>query len=71
MPGGVVCFYQGYFLRAGEALELLFAGYGVLDVFEVFEIDEALDVIAGGVRAWDLFVVGCGALEQVVGDAGV
>ena len=50
---------------------MFLAGNGFVDVLEVFEVDEAMDRVAGGVSAGELFAVGGDALSQVVCHADV
>ncbi len=70
-PCGVDSFDEGYLVGAAEALEFLLAGDGAADVAEVFEVDEAVDGVAGGVGSGDLVAVLGGALEELVRHAGV
>ncbi len=70
-PGGVDLLDESYLIGAGEALEFLLAGYGAADVAEVFEVDETMDGVAGGVGSGDVGAVRCCSLDELVCHADV
>ena len=71
-PGWVLRDDEGDLLYAEPAFDLFFTGDGLLDELEAFEVDEAVNFVAGSEGLW----VGCGLVFadadfKVAGYAGV
>jgi hypothetical protein len=70
-PGWIETLDEFGFLVAGGLLEVLLAGDRASDVAEVFEVDEAMDCLSGGVGSWVLVLVGFCSAGQMVRHADV
>ena len=71
LPGGIVRFDELDFLLAGPRFDFFFAGDGVEDVGEGFEVDQAVySVTLGEARVGGLAMLEC-AVVKVAGDTGV
>ncbi len=71
LPGWVGGANKGELLGSGPVLEFLLAGYGVVDVLKLFEVDEAGDVVSRGEAPRSLLTVFHDPAAEVVGDADV
>ena len=66
-PCGILFFDEFDFLGARVALEDFFAGYRAADVTEVFEVNQAVDLVTGCMGAGGAFAVGDGSAGKVAG----
>jgi len=70
-PCGILFFDEFDFLGARVALEDFFAGYRAADVTEVFEVNQAVDLVTGCMGAGGAFAVGDRSAGKVAGHTGV
>ena len=66
VPGRIVALDEFNFLFAGGSLEFLLAYDGASDISEIFEVNEAMNRVPGGVRAGVLLLVSFSSARQMV-----